>query len=504
MSSTIRDQKIKELDEIRKKGLEPYPHKFERTQTTQDILKAFGEMESGEVREDEKVKTAGRVMAIRDHGKSAFFELKDFYGTVQGYIRKSEVGQDVFDFFKEHVSTGDFVGIEGFPFKSKTGELSVYTKGIQLLTKTLRPMPEKWHGLKDKEVIYRQRYVDLIANKESMQRFRTRFEVIRLIREFMHKNSFVEVETPMLHYTLGGASARPFITHMNTYDVDMYMRIAPELYLKRLIVGGFDRVFEINKNFRNEGVSYKHSPEFTMMEFYQAYADYNDLMKLTEELFGFVVKEIFGDYEIEYQGHKINFKPPWNKVTMQEFIKIHLGVDILNDSDETLLETLKEHHNEPEIKDRSHLIDGLWDLVEDHIVQPTFVMDHPVEISPLAKKHRDDPRVTERFEPIILGREMGNAFTELNDPIDQRERFEKQVAMRDSGDEEAQMMDHDFIRALEYGLPPTGGEGIGIDRFVMFLTNSASIRDVIPFPMVKPGSLEEEYSEETEQDEEAE
>lgn len=501
MSSYIRDQKINELDVLREKGLEPYPHKFDRKQTTHDILEAYGSMDSGEVREDERIKTAGRVMAIRDHGKSVFFEISDFYGSVQGYIRKSEVGQDAFDMFKEHISTGDFVGIEGFPFKSKTGELSVYTKKIQLLTKALRPMPEKWHGLKDKEVIYRQRYVDLIANKESMQRFKTRFEVIRLIREFMHKNGFVEVETPMLHYTLGGASARPFITHMNTYDIDMYMRIAPELYLKRLIVGGFDRVFEINKNFRNEGVSYKHSPEFTMMEFYQSYADYYDLMNLTEELFGFVVNELFGQYEIEYQGKKIDFKPPWNKVTMQGFIKEKLGVDILNDSDETLLQTLKKHHNEPEIKDRSHLIDGLWDLVEDLIIQPTFVMDHPVVISPLAKKHRADPRVTERFEPIIMGREMGNAFTELNDPIDQRERFEKQVAMRDSGDEEAQMMDHDFIRALEYGLPPTGGEGIGIDRLVMFLTNAASIRDVIPFPMVKPSSLEEEYSEETEKDE---
>ncbi|HPF16172.1 MAG TPA: lysine--tRNA ligase [Thermotogota bacterium] len=501
MSSNIRDQKIKELDILREKGLEPYPHKFDRKQNTRNILEAFGSMDSGEIRENEQIKTAGRVMAIRDHGKSAFFEISDFYGSVQGYIRKSEVGQDAFDMFKEHISTGDFVGIEGFPFKSKTGELSVYTKKIQLLTKALRPMPEKWHGLKDKEVIYRQRYVDLIANKDSMQRFKTRFEVIRLIREFMHKNGFVEVETPMLHYTLGGASARPFVTHMNTYDIDMYMRIAPELYLKRLIVGGFDRVFEINKNFRNEGVSYKHSPEFTMMEFYQSYADYYDLMKLTEELFGYVVNALFGQYEIEYQGQKIDFKPPWSKVTMQGFIKDHLGADILNDSDEMLLQILKKHHNEPQIKDRSHLIDGLWDLVEDLIIQPTFVMDHPVVISPLAKKHRADPRVTERFEPIIMGREMGNAFTELNDPIDQRERFEKQVAMRDSGDEEAQMMDHDFIRALEYGLPPTGGEGIGIDRLVMFLTNAASIRDVIPFPMVKPSSLEEEYSEETEQDE---
>ncbi len=496
MSSNIRDQKINEIEALRTAGYDPYPHKFERKQTTEDILKGYQSLEAGEIKEEAQIVTAGRVMAIRDHGKSAFFELRDYYGTVQGYIRKNEVGQELFDFFKEHISTGDFVGIEGFPFKSKTGELSIYIKKFKLLTKTMRPLPEKWHGLKDKEVIYRQRYVDLIANKQSMNRFKIRFEAIKLIRQFMYKNGFVEVETPMLHYTLGGASARPFVTHMNAYDIDMYLRIAPELYLKRLIVGGFDKVFEMNKNFRNEGVSYKHSPEFTMMEFYQAYADYNDLMKLTEELFGYVVKELFGKYEIEYQGKQINFAPPWQRVTMQGFIKEHLHVDILSDSDEVLLETLKKHHNEPEIKDRSHLIDGLWDLVEDLIIQPTFVMDHPVEISPLAKRHRDNPRLTERFEPVILGREMGNAFTELNDPVDQRERFEKQMLLRDSGDEEAQMMDHDFIRALEYGLPPTAGEGLGIDRFIMFLTDAASIRDVIPFPMVKPTSLEEEYSEE--------
>jgi lysyl-tRNA synthetase class 2 len=353
--------------------------------------------------------------------------------------------------------------------------------------------------LKDKEVIYRQRYVDLIANQESMKRFKIRFDTMKLIREYMTDNGFVEVETPMLHYTLGGASAKPFVTHMNTYDIDMYMRIAPELYLKRLIVGGFDRVFEINKSFRNEGVSYKHSPEFTMMEFYQAYADYNDLMRYSEEMLSHVVKEIFGTYEIEYQGTKINFEPPWDKVTIQDFIKEHLGVDILEDADEVLIAKLKEMHNEPEIIDKSHLIEALWDLVEDKIVQPTFVMEHPLEISPLSKKHRNKPGVTERFEIVILGRELANAFTELNDPIDQKERFEKQVALRESGDEEAQMMDYDFIRALEYGLPPTAGEGIGIDRFVMFLANAASIRDVIPFPMVKPlANAEAEFFDETE------
>ena len=505
--ASIREQKIQELDSIKQKGFEPYPHKFEREMRTGDIIEKYDSLEAGQTKEDDTVKTAGRIVAMRDHGKSAFFEIRDYYGSIQGYIRKSEVGAEQFEFFKEHITTGDHIGFEGFPFKSKTGELSVYVKSFQLLTKALRQMPEKWHGLKDKEVIYRQRYVDLIANRESMRRFKIRFDTIRLIREYMVKNGFVEVETPMLHQLSAGASAKPFVTHMNAFDMDNYLRIAPELHLKRLIVGGFDRVFELNRNFRNEGVSYKHSPEFTMMEFYQAYADYEDLMKYSEEMLSYVVKEIFGTYEIEYQGTKINFEPPWDRVTMQGFIKEHLGVDILEDSDEILIAKLKELHNEPEIKDKSHLIENLWDLVEDKIVQPTFVMEHPLEISPLSKKHRSKEGVTERFEMVILGRELGNAFTELNDPIDQKERFEKQVELRDSGDEEAQMMDYDFIRALEYGLPPTAGEGIGIDRFVMFLTDSASIRDVIAFPMVKPianaeaeflseDALEEEQSEE--------
>jgi len=502
MAKTIREQKIEELKKIEEKGYNPFPHKFERTHTTEDIRNEYASLETGKTREDVSLSTAGRVMAIRDHGKSSFFVLSDFYGEIQAYIRKSEVGQEAFDFFKEHISTGDFVGVEGFPFKSRTGELSVYVKRYKMLTKSIRTMPEKWHGLKDKETIYRQRYVDLMANKESMNRFKIRFKAIQLIREFMIGKGYVEVETPMLHTTLGGASAKPFKTHMNTYDTEMYMRIAPELYLKRLIVGGFDKVFEINRNFRNEGVSYKHSPEFTMMEFYQAYADYNDLMELTEDLFSYVVKSLFESYDVEYQGKTINFKPPWKRVTIQGLIKDKLGVDILEDSDETLIEKLKEHHSEPEINDRSHLIEGLWDLVEDSIEQPTFVMDHPVEISPLSKRHRDNPRLTERFEPIILGRELGNAFTELNDPIDQRERFEKQQSLRESGDEEAQMIDRDFLRALEYGLPPTAGEGVGIDRFVMLLTDAASIRDVIAFPMVRPEQVFDEYDEDQEEKEE--
>jgi lysyl-tRNA synthetase class 2 len=312
----------------------------------------------------------------------------------------------------------------------------------------------------------------------------------------MNNRRYVEVETPMMHYISGGATARPFVTHLNAFDIDMYMRIAPELYLKRLIVGGFDRVYEINRNFRNEGVSYKHSPEFTMMESYQAYADFNDVMELTESLLSSVTKEIHGTYKIIYQGQEIDFTTPWKRVRMDDFIKEHLGVDITNDNEEQLSDRLKEKGVVPEIKDRAHYIEALWDLVEDKIVQPTFITHHSVDISPLSKRDPNDPRVTERFELVIFGREMANAFSELNDPLDQRERFEKQVAMRDSGDEEAQMMDLDFLRALEYGLPPTGGLGIGIDRFVMFLTDAPSIRDVIPFPLVKPDKLFEESDEE--------
>jgi lysyl-tRNA synthetase class 2 len=331
-----------------------------------------------------------------------------------------------------------------------------------------------------------------------MRRFKIRFEAIKLIREFMNRRKFVEVETPMLQYVMGGASARPFVTHMNTYDIDLYLRIAPELYLKRLIVGGFDRVYEINRNFRNEGVSYKHSPEFTMMECYQAYADYEDMMELTESLLSSVVKELFGKYTITYQGMEINFEPPWERVSMVEFIERHLQLDVDQSTNEQLLAFLSSRHEEPELKDRGHLIEALWDLVEDKVQQPTFITDHPIEISPLAKKHRSKPGVTERFELIIYGREMANAFSELNDPIDQYQRFEGQVKLRDSGDEEAQMMDLDYIRALEFGLPPTGGLGIGIDRFIMFLADAPTIRDIIAFPMVRPEMIYQEYDEEDE------
>lgn len=483
MLRDFREQRIKEIEELRNKGINPYPYSYNKTHTTQDIKKNFEYLANGEV-SDHRVSTAGRVMSIREHGKSAFFHIKDTYGRIQAYVRKDKT--ENFDFFKEHVTSGDIVGIEGVVFKSNTGEITILVEKFQLLVKPLRPMPEKWHGIKDKEILYRQRYVDMISNDDTIKRFRMRSDIMRMIREFLTEKGFFEVETPILQYLTGGASARPFITHLNALDIEMYLRIATELHLKRFIVGGFDKVYEIGKIFRNEGISYKHHPEFTSIELYQAYADYEDMMNLTEELITFLVEKLYGTTKITYQGQEIDFTRPWRRVKMRDFIKENLGVDILEDTDERILEVLKSHGVEVDIEDRGHMIEKLWDLVEDKVVQPTFLLEHPVEISPLAKKHREDPRVTERFELIIYGREMANAFSELNDPVDQLERFMNQLKLRDLGDEEAHMMDKDFIRALEYGMPPTGGLGIGIDRLVMLLTDSANIRDVIAFPLVRP------------------
>lgn len=493
MNEEIRRHRIDEIEELRAQGVEPYPYRFEKTDWAEGIKSKYESLESGATLEEETVVTAGRVMTLRQQGKTAFFVLKDNTGRIQGYIRKDAVGEEAFMLFKKHVSLGDFIGIKGFPFRTRTGELTIYVKEFQMLSKTLRTMPEKWHGLKDKETIYRQRYVEMLSNDEALKRFQLRFKLLKFIRDFLAEKNYVEVETPVLHYLTGGASAKPFETHLNVYDNDMYMRIALELYLKRYLVGGFERVFEIGKNFRNEGVSYKHHPEFTMMELYQAYADYNDIMDLTEELISSAVQELTGGTKIVYQGKELDFARPWKRVTMRGYIKEKLGADIVEDTDEELLEILKKHESIPEMKERGHLIEKLWDLVEDTIVNPTFNMDHPKIISPLAKAHRDDPRLTERFELIINGMEMANAFSELNDPVEQLKRFQHQATLRDAGDEEAQMMDMDFIRALEYGMPPTGGLGIGWDRIVMLLVDAPTIRDVIAFPLVNNASFDEEF-----------
>lgn len=483
---SLREIKLKEIEELRTKGYNPYPFRFDKKISNKEIKEKYSHLENGQTVEEDNLSVAGRVVAIRYHGKSSFFVIKDSDDKLQIYINQNGVGKEKYGFFKEYLKIGDFVGVKGFPFKSKTGEVTVFAKDFEILSKAIRTMPEKWHGIKDKEIIYKQRYVDMIANDETIKNFKIRFEMIKTIREFLWQKGFVEVETPVLHHLTGGASARPFVTHLNVYDINMYLRIALELYLKRYIVGGFEKVFEIGKCFRNEGISYKHNPEFTMIEIYQAYADYNDMMDLTEEMISYVVRKVLNREKINYQGVEIDFSRPWKRVKMRDFIAEKLGVDILEDPNERLIEVLKMHDSVPEIKERGHLIEKLWDLVEDEVVQPTFLIDHPVEISPLAKRHREDPRVTERFEPIIFGREIGNAFSELNDPVDQLERFLKQQELRDIGDEEAQMLDLDFVRALEYGMPPTGGLGIGIDRLAMFLTDSSSIRDIIPFPTTKP------------------
>ncbi|MDN5342358.1 MULTISPECIES: lysine--tRNA ligase [Oceanotoga] len=491
--SDLKKQRLQMIDEIRNSGINPYPYKFEKEMSASEIKEKYDEkIEAGNLLEEEVFKYAGRVMTLRSHGKSAFLHIKDDTGRLQIYIRKDKLGDEKYEFFKKYINPGDWIGVKGFPFKTRTGELTILATDFELLTKSVRPMPEKWHGLKDKEIRYRQRYVDMISNDEVIETFRNRSLVVRYIREYLNERDFFEVETPILQNIMGGANARPFITHLNVYDIPMYLRIATELHLKRLVVGGMERVYELGRIFRNEGVDYKHNPEFTTIELYQAYADYNDIMELTENLLAYVAEKIHGTTKIKYGELEIDFKPPFKRIDMREFIKEHLGVDILEDSIETMDNYLKSKDINVEIKERGKYIDELWDLVEDKLVQPTFIMNHPVEISPLAKRHREDPRLTERFELIVNGTELANAFSELNDAADQYSRFKAQADLKDLGDEEAQLMDLDFVRALEYGMPPTGGLGIGIDRFAMFMTNTQTIKDIIPFPLSKPMAFEME------------
>jgi len=491
--SEVKKQRLQMIKELKEQGINPYPYKFEKDFKAQEIKNKYSsKLESGQLLEDEVFSFAGRIMTIRSHGKSAFMHIKDDTGRIQAYIRKDKIGEDAFNIFKKYIGSGDWVGIKGFPFKTKTGELTILVLEIQLLTKTIRQMPEKWHGLKDKEIRYRQRYVDMISNDNVIEVFKTRSLAIRYMREYLTEQGFYEVETPILENIMGGANARPFITHLNVYDQPMYLRIATELHLKRLVVGGMEKVYEIGRIFRNEGIDYKHNPEFTTIELYQAYADYNDIMELTENLLAYVTEKIHGTTKVNYGELEIDFKPPFKRVDMREFIKGHLEIDILEDSMETMDQYLKKQGIEVPIKERGKYIDELWDLVEDKIIQPTFVMNHPVEISPLAKRHREDPRLSERFELIVNGSELANAFSELNDAEDQMSRFKAQAELKDLGDDEAQLMDMDFLRALEYGMPPTGGLGIGIDRFCMFLTNTQTIKDIIAFPLSKPMKFEEE------------
>ena len=453
------------LHNLREQGIDPFGKRFERTNATNDLLSLYGEFSKEELEEKEiSVSIAGRIMTKRGKGKAGFAHIQDLHGQVQIYVRKDAVGDEEYELFKT-ADLGDLVGIEGKVFKTNVGELSVKATGFTLLTKSLRPLPDKYHGLKDVEQRYRQRYLDLITSMESRETFVTRSKIIREMRRYLDDNGYLEVETPMMHAIAGGASARPFITHHNALDMELYMRIAIELHLKRLIVGGLEKVYEIGRVFRNEGVSTRHNPEFTMIELYEAYADYKDIMKLTENMVAHIAKQVLGTTTIQYGDYEINLEPEWTRLHMVDAIKEHSGADFWNPmSVEEARELAKEHN--VEIKDTmevGHIINEFFEQkVEDKLIQPTFIYGHPVEISPLAKKNDEDPRFTDRFELFIVAREHANAFTELNDPIDQKERFEAQLKEREQGNDEAHMMDDDYIEALEYGMPPTGGLGIGI------------------------------------------
>lgn len=475
------------LAQLRDKGLDPFGKRFERTHLASD-LKQYEALEKEEIDEkDVSVTIAGRIMTKRGKGKAGFAHIQDLSGQIQIYVRQDAVGDEQYEIFNI-ADLGDIVGITGKLFKTKVGELSIKASNFELLTKSLRPLPDKFHGLKDVEQRYRQRYLDLIMSEESKDTFVTRSRIIRSIRNYLDQHGYLEVETPMMHAIAGGAAARPFITHHNALDMELFMRIAIELHLKRLIVGGLEKVYEIGRVFRNEGVSTRHNPEFTMIELYEAYADYRDIMALTENLVAHVAQEVLGSTKIQYGGYEVDLTPQWKRLHMVDAIKEYTGVDFWKEmSVEEAKQLAKE--NGIEIHDNmeyGHIVNEFFEQrVEEKLIQPTFIYGHPVEISPLAKKNEEDPRFTDRFELFIVGREHANAFTELNDPIDQRERFEAQLKEREQGNDEAHQMDDDFIEALEYGMPPTGGLGIGIDRLVMLLTNSPSIRDVLLFPLMR-------------------
>lgn len=481
----IRERRQK-LSNLQNEGRDPFDvYKVERTHTTKEIKDNYDSLEGKEVI------VAGRLMSKRVHGKAGFSDIHDRYGKIQLYIKIDDVGEVKLKEYKTF-DIGDFVSITGTVFRTKTGEVSLHIRDFQLISKSLKPLPEKWHGLKDPDLRYRQRYVDLIINQDVRDTFMKRTAIIKAIREFLDNKDYLEVETPVLSPIAGGAAARPFATHHNALDIDMYLRIATELYLKRLIVGGFEKVYEIGKNFRNEGISVRHNPEFTMIELYEAFADYNDMMEITENMMAYVCEKVLGTTKVTYEETEIDFTPPWRRVTMVDAVKEYAGIDFNEiKTDEEARAIAKEKHLEfkKELSEctKGEILNVLFEeYAESKLIQPTFVIDYPVEISPLTKKKRGNEEFTERFEGFIYGREVCNAYSELNDPIVQKDRFVQQLRERELGDDEAYMMDDDFINSLEIGMPPTGGLGIGIDRMVMFLTDSPSIRDVILFPTMKP------------------
>jgi len=490
--SDLQQIRRDKLNQIIAMGFNPYPPAFQRTHFAGDIVTHFDRYE------EKSVRVAGRMMSLRRHGRAAFSHVMDSSGKIQIYVRQDQVGEKGFELFKL-LDIGDIVGVAGTVFKTRTGEITVLVKELQLLSKTLRPLPivkekieagEKlvYDEFADKEMRYRQRYVDLIVNPDVREVFVRRTRIVQALRKYLEDQGYMEVETPILQPLYGGATARPFVTHHNALDIDLYLRIADELYLKRLIVGGFDGVFEFGKDFRNEGIDRFHNPEFTMLELYVAYQDYHFMMELVERMVSFTVNKVLGTTKVVYQGNEIDFTPPWQRRQMGDILKEYTGKEIIGKSKEQLLAIAGELGVSIEAgADVGKIIDEIFsELVEPHLIQPTFIIDYPIELSPLAKQHRSEPGLVERFEGFVAGKEICNAFSELNDPIDQKARFEQQLEYARAGDEEAHVMDEDFIRALEYGMPPTAGLGVGIDRLVMILTDAASIRDVIFFPHMRP------------------
>lgn len=482
LNEILKVRRLK-LQELQQSGKDPFKIvKYDVSHNAKEILDGF------EMLEGVQVSVAGRLMSKRGMGKASFCDLQDREAKIQLYVKIDDVGVEVYEDFKKY-DIGDLVGVKGTVFKTHKGEISIKTESVLLLSKSLQPLPEKWHGLKDVDLRYRQRYVDLIINPEVRKTFITRSKILTAIRRFLDDRGFLEVDTPILNTIPGGAAAKPFITHHNTLDLDLYLRIAPELYLKRLIVGGMEKVYEMGRMFRNEGMSIKHNPEFTMMEVYEAYNDYNGMMELTETLISAVANEVLGTTKISYQGQEIDLTPPWNRMTMREAVLQYTGVDfdaVGSDEDARKLAREQKLHVDAKLSKGEVMSLMFGERAEEHLVQPTFIIDYPVEISPLTKRKHDRPELTERFELFITGREMANAYSELNDPIDQKDRFLQQVKKREAGDDEASMMDDDFVNALEYGMPPTGGLGIGIDRLIMLLTDSYSIKDILLFPTMKP------------------
>ena len=487
-TSTLVQQRIKRLEELREEGINPFPNDFRVTHTSQDLHQAYDALSDEGLKSVQGIlRIAGRIVAVRDFGKASFVQIQDRKGKIQVYVRKDIIGDQAFLLFKK-IDIGDFIGLEGKLFKTKTHELTLEVQRLQLLTKSLHPLPEKWHGLTDIEARYRQRYLDLIVNPRVKQIFRTRAKVLERIRDFFTQRDYMEVETPMMHPIPGGATAKPFKTYHNALDMELYLRVAPELYLKRLVIGGLERVFEINRSFRNEGISTMHNPEFTMLEFYQSYATYDDMMEMTEELLSSLVRELHGKLQLTYQGKEIDFTPPWRRIRFKQSLLEYGKVDPAILATPSQAVEMAKGLNLDLKKGVSHgrvLADLFKELVEPHLIQPTFITHYPTDVSPLSRRNEVEPEVVDRFELFIAGREIANGFSELNNPIDQRERFLQQLREKGEETNPSLQIDEDFLRALEHGMPPTAGEGIGIDRLVMLLTDAPSIRDVIFFPLLR-------------------